>query len=101
MKRFVGLGLALADGVGEAAPSVTLTWMLGTGVAAASPASDGSPQAATAASMAAATAVLNARCQRRRGREGFISKISLCDQWGRVWMLRLRLALKRATTWST
>src|SRR5438105_1730931 len=78
MKRFVELPaeVSAAAPVGDPAPSATPTWMLGTGVAAASPASDGSPQAATAASMAAATAVMNAGCQRRRGRERFISKTS-------------------------
>jgi hypothetical protein len=110
MKRFVELppevvlaladGVAEADGVGEvapvgdAAPSATLTWVLGTGAAAPFPASDGSAQAATAASMAAATAAMNAGCQRRRGREGFISKISYVISRGRAWVLRLRLTLK-------
>jgi hypothetical protein len=84
MKRFVEAPpeLALADGeaeadevgeaspVGDAAPSATLTCVLAGGPAG--PASDGPPQPATAASMAAATAIVNAGCQGRHHRKGRI-----------------------------
>jgi hypothetical protein len=65
--------LALVDVVGEAAPvrdrapSAGLTWVLAAGATAASPARDGSPQPATAASMAADAAHANAERHRRRG----------------------------------
>ena len=68
----LGIDVALADAVGEAAPvrdpapSATLTWVLSTGVAAASPPWDGSPQPATAASIAADTALANAKRHRQR-----------------------------------
>jgi hypothetical protein len=79
MKRFPELAaeaaprLALADDVGEAdavgdpAPSATLAWVLAPGVAAACPAWDCAPQPATTASIAADTALANARRHRHRG----------------------------------
>jgi hypothetical protein len=62
----VGVVLALADGVGEAAV-VADAWLLAGAAAAALAACDGSPQPATTASRAADTALTTVKRHARRG----------------------------------